>query len=120
MGQWPGWLLSLLKVALPAADHKNDLEVLAFVTTLGTPLVPRHGMCGLGSTVTYRAPFAQLYHIPAVPFSCDLDWRYLPVGTMGCKWPLIHRVGMENWHQVVALTAAPSVSSVDLLALCWP
>lgn len=29
MGQWPRWLLSLLKVALPAADHKNDLEVLA-------------------------------------------------------------------------------------------
>lgn len=29
MGRWPGWLLSLLKVALPAADHKNDLEVLA-------------------------------------------------------------------------------------------
>lgn len=32
MGQWPRWLLPLLKVALPAADHKNDLEVLALVT----------------------------------------------------------------------------------------
>lgn len=29
MGQWPGWLLTLLKVALSAADHKNDLEVCA-------------------------------------------------------------------------------------------
>lgn len=29
MGQWPGWQLTLLKVTLSAADHKNDLEVRA-------------------------------------------------------------------------------------------
>lgn len=32
MGQWPRWLLSLLKVALSAADHKNEHDVLDLVT----------------------------------------------------------------------------------------
>lgn len=82
-------------------------------------------MCGLGSTVTSRAPCLPSCGERVISFlatitsqlnrSCVIWISVICLWVQwGCTWPLIHRVGTESWP-----TGGNTDSSILCLWICW-